>query len=874
MNSWKQTYRLFLLVVVLMVAGFASGGWFFYRQVCRHSFNEVCREQVLVADRIADNLKLYLQRIRRTVEGILSFGDFPGVTDVKGVIAARFRLLWRICPEIDHLIFLSSDGEIYYTGREGDFLPLGLAFRDVYEWQRFPGSFWKNIRDDRLHQCLSSLTCETAAGVRDTIIPVILFARRVCFQGRPVGVILIPYRFDFMFNAYCRSLEEKWRGIIVIDNCGRVVFSSYPELLGRDFFPSFAQSAERFLDTAGKPAIPEAERPRVVAALGNGAGFSVILRLCFGGRLTSLLATFKDMELVAPNWTVIVAAPKDRVQALAWRLLSPMVAGCLLAVLLTILVSLYFFRRLNRFAQENAIFKAGLESTPDGIMVLDVRGRYLLVNDAYCKMLGCERSRLRGELFEPAADGIRGLPENILSRVADQGSWRGLVTYQRGEEQPLLEVNQTFSGIYWQGSLVGYFSDLHDVTEERRLKREVEVYTDYLQKEVQRQTDLLLQSQKMESIGLLAAGFAHDFNNLLASMHGNIELLEMMLVSSPEKASRYLDKIKKVSTQAADLVRQILTFSRRDLGSLEVVSVGELIEAVMALVPPSLSARLSCECLDGSFDLRLEIDRPAIQQALLNLVLNAGEAFPAEPAEEPWIRITAKARYIDDYLSRRFNLAPGQWYCEIGVADNGAGIPPAMLGRIFDPFFSTKEWSSQKGTGLGLAVVYRTVNNHGGTVTVSSEVGSGTVFRLFLPVSGQAGPALPASEPEALPVGRFESRTALVVDDEEMLRDSVKVFLELQGLQVWTAADGREALRLLVREPVDLIILDLVMPGVGGKEFLQAMEEHHFKIPVLVMTGTVNEGFRLSRRFPVVLEVLKKPFSRHELILACSRLLL
>ncbi|NPA25356.1 MAG: response regulator, partial [Deltaproteobacteria bacterium] len=438
-------------------------------------------------------------------------------------------------------------------------------------------------------------------------------------------------------------------------------------------------------------------------------------------------------------------------------------------------------------------------------------------------------------------------------------------------ENPMVEVSQTFSEIRQGGVRVGYLSNLNDISEERRLKREVEVYSEYLHKEVERQTEVVLQSQKMETIGVLAAGFAHDFNNLLASLHGNIELLEMMVASSPDKAGRYIEKIRKISTQAAELIRQILLFARRDVGATEIITVEELIEAVMVLVPPSMPAQISYDCLEDSCDLKLKVAKTAIVQSILNLVLNAEESF-AEGQEDAWIKITAKAKYIDHYLSQRLNLAPDNWYCEITIADNGVGIAPSMLGRIFDPFFSTKEWSYSKGTGLGLAIVYRTITNHDGTITVNSELGSGTSFIIYLPVAGKVGKTPPVTARRD-PSLNLKDRRILVVEDEELLRDSLKVLLELHGIKVELAAHGRQALQVLEKEFIDLIVLDLVMPEMGGEEFLEEMKKMNFKVPVLIMTGTLNEGFRISKQFPVVLEVLEKPFSRNDLIRACSRML-
>ncbi|MCD6429988.1 MAG: response regulator [Deltaproteobacteria bacterium] len=867
----NRTYIQFVLMALVALMLFSVGGYIFYNRVSHHLSYEVQREQEMVADRITENLQSYLNRVRQTVDSTLDFIPYQ-VSDIKKLTAHRFKLLWKIYPEISHLAFLASDGEVYYTGEDGDFMPLGLPLQEVYEWQYFDYGLWNEIDDEKLHQRISVLMHYVPELGKVMPVPIIIFAKRVVVDGEYVGLVLVPYNFDFMFTTYCRSMViEKRREIVVADSLGRVVFSSLPGLLLRDFYPAYGSSSDLLLEKSEQVlSLDKKELSLVVAALANRNSFSTTMKISSGGQNNTLLAAFQTMEMVTADWTVMVATPRTKADELAWRLLIPVILLCILMLLIIALFSFFMFRRLGRFAQENAIFKAGLASSADGVVVLDGQGRYLFVNRAYCEITGESAPELLGSFFQVEGEGVDGLPKNIFALVAEQGRWQDVVSYQKIGKKPV-EVSQNFSEIHRVARKVGYISNLHDISEERRLNREVKVYSEFLHKEVDRQTKVILQSQKMETVGILAAGFAHDFNNLLASMHGNIELLEMMLEKAPQKAGRYIKRIRQISIQAAELTRQILLFSRRDIGVTEAVAVADLVESVLVLVPPSLPAQISFDCLEDSCDLKLEVDRAAIVQTILNLVLNAGEAF-AEDQENAQIKIISKAKFVDRYLAERLNLAPGNWYCEITVSDNGSGIPSAMMGKIFDPFFSTKEWSNKKGTGLSLAIAYRTIANHSGVITVNSELGVGSSFIVYLPAAINPGKSLP-SVPEREYSHDLNARKILVVEDEEPLRESLKVLLELHGARVESVANGKEALERLEAVSVDLIVLDLVMPEMGGEEFLSEMQIREIKIPVLVMTGTLNEGFRVSRLFPVVLEVVEKPFSQKQLLHLCSQML-
>ena len=870
-----RIYIKFVLMALVVLMLFSVGGYFFYDHASRHFTLEVQHEQEMMADRIADNLQAYLLRVRKTVDSVLDFTPHQ-VGDIKELTAHRFKLLWNIYPEISHLAFLAADGEVYYTGENGDFMPLGLPLHEVYEWQYFDYGLWDEIDDEKLHQRLSILMHYVPESGKVMPVPIIIFAKRVVVDGEYVGMMLVPYRLDFMLTMYCRSMVvEGRREIVVVDSRGRAVFSSLSGLLLRDFYPAYGALSPDLLIETGESlsSLNEAELPLVLAALANRNPFSATLEISSEERSHSLLAAFQAMEMVTPDWTVMVATPREKVGELAWRLLLPIIFLCALLLLILAFFSFLMFRRLERFAQENAIFKAGLASSSDGVVVLDDQGRHMFVNRAYSEIVGELVPALPGTLYQAGSEvgDTIGLPNDIFALLNEQGRWQGVVSYRKIGEGPDVEVSQNFSEIYRSGRRVGYISNLHDISQERRLKREVELYSDFLHKEVARQTEVILQSQKMETVGILAAGFAHDFNNLLASLHGNIELLELILQSSPQNAGRYIDKIKQISGQAAELTSQILLFSRRDIGVTEVVTVVELVESALVLVPPSLPVQISFDCLEDSCDLKLEVDKTTIVQSLLNLVLNAAESF-ADDQGDAQIRILSKAKFIDPYLAQRLKLIPGNWYCELNVSDNGSGIPPAMMGKIFDPFFSTKEWSSRKGTGLGLAIAYRTIANHDGIITVTSEIGVGSSFIIYLPVAGNFDNSLPLDQERKfshdLGAGKI-----LVVEDEENLRESLKVSLELHGARVELAANGREALEIIKTVSVNLIVLDLVMPKMGGEEFLSEMQKLNIKVPVLIMTGTINDGYRISKHFPVVLEMLEKPFTQKQLLKCCIQML-
>jgi PAS domain S-box-containing protein len=381
-----------------------------------------------------------------------------------------------------------------------------------------------------------------------------------------------------------------------------------------------------------------------------------------------------------------------------------------------------------------------------------------------------------------------------------------------------------------------------DVSERRRLEGE------------------LLKMKNLESIGILAGGIAHDFNNFLAGILGNVSLARSVGGLPPEADER-LERAEKASLHARDLTRQLLTFSKGGLPVKKVVSVGRLVRETVEFV-------LSGSRTVGRFDIppglsRVEADEGQMNQLFQNLAINAVQAMP----EGGTLRVSCSDAVVEH--GSPLPLPPGR-YVRVAVRDEGVGIPRENLGRIFDPYFSTKE----TGTGLGLATVYSIVRKHGGHVSVSSEPGKGTEFEVLLPATSKRGEA---ASPLAAS-GRGDGRI-LVMDDDELVREVAAHMLEQGGYRAECVADGRDAVSAFrhardAGAPFSAVLLDLTVPGgMGGEEALVELRKVDPDVRAIVTSGyshsrvvadyrahgfrgRIAKPYRLQELFDVLAEVL------------------
>ncbi len=364
----------------------------------------------------------------------------------------------------------------------------------------------------------------------------------------------------------------------------------------------------------------------------------------------------------------------------------------------------------------------------------------------------------------------------------------------------------------------------------------------------------LMRAQKMESIGNFASGLAHDFGNFVSVILGKAGVLRVKLPDDPHIV-RDLEDIETAAKRAQHLAQELMKFARGGRSRVERLNVNQLIEEVGALIRTSIGKRIDLELRLEAGAPEIQADEVEIQQLVLNLCLNSRDAMPNGG------RLVVETRPLTD--AQRAALQAGEETTDgvcLRVRDTGEGMPPEVLERIFEPFYTTKE-DGQKGTGLGLAMVYGIVRRHGGIIDVQSRPGLGTTFEILLPA---------AAAPEEPRVGR----KILVVDDELAFREMIQLILEEDGYRVQMASDGMEALRMLRDgwQELALAIMDLRMPGLDGLGLLAELRRFSEDLPVLVTTGYAGEEEKETARGHGAL-VLEKPYRVADLRSALATLL-
>ncbi|MBI5633665.1 MAG: response regulator [Nitrospirae bacterium] len=409
------------------------------------------------------------------------------------------------------------------------------------------------------------------------------------------------------------------------------------------------------------------------------------------------------------------------------------------------------------------------------------------------------------------------------------------------------------------GQLVDDFNSMIGHIEDRNLERQ------RTETERQKLEAQLLQAQKMEAIGHLAGGIAHDFNNMLQAIIGYASLLDMRIEqNSPLKS--YVAEILNSSEKSADLTKQLLAFSRKQVISPKQIDLNQLIKGMEKMLVRLIGEDVEFETYLVNRELSVVVDPGQIGQVLMNLCTNARDAMP----DGGHLSISTETVQLgEDYIAANIIEKPGL-YALISVTDTGVGMDEETKQKIFDPFFTTKEVG--KGTGLGLSIAYGIIKQHNGHISVYSELGKGTTFRIYLPLSEAMSKA---TEAAAATAPRGGKETVLVAEDNEEVRGLIRSVLEGFGYTVITAVDGEDALHQF-RENEDrikLVILDVIMPKKNGKEVYDEIIKTKPQMKVLFSSGYTADVISTKGVLEGKMDFISKPVTPHDLLIKIREIL-
>lgn len=466
------------------------------------------------------------------------------------------------------------------------------------------------------------------------------------------------------------------------------------------------------------------------------------------------------------------------------------------------------------------------------------------------------------EMLGLGAEAIDGTPEMAIERIHPEDRDRILAEFRAALEGTTEKIEAEFRMVAVGGEVLDILSRALVVRDEEGVPvRVVGTNVDLTpvkraERAALKLQEELQQAHKMESIGHLAGGIAHDFNNILASILGYAELSasELRAEGAKDRIEQYLGEVENAALRGRDLVRQLLTFSRPGKAAEESVNIGDAVQEALGILRSTLPATIALETELGEEPLHTRASPSQMHQLLMNLVINARDAIPEVGRVRVELRRSQSSGSVCASCGKHFDGT----YGVISVSDNGCGIPPEDLARIFEPFYTSKELG--KGSGMGLAVVHGTLHAMGGHLTVESTVGNGTVIRVYLPLI--EGPSPSATEkPVASGLEKYRGCRILLAEDEAAVAGFLSEALRQAGFEVEHCEDGRSALEHFSVNPdrYDLVITDHSMPHMSGTRLAERIREARPGLPIILVSGFTESEDGPGSTDPPVSIVLQKP---------------
>jgi PAS domain S-box-containing protein len=558
---------------------------------------------------------------------------------------------------------------------------------------------------------------------------------------------------------------------------------------------------------------------------------AVMVSAWYGGWKPGLVATSFALTVSAYFSLAGARAPSDYHKAIIHLTLFVFVAGLIC-----------FFNAALRSAQEGLRrseinFRSLVTHAPYGVCRCDSNGILLDVNPALVAMLGHE-------------SGAELVGQNLANLYSDSQQWFSLADFLRAlqkfhglaadwvrKDAAVINVRLSGRAFRDEGNAIFFELFAEDVTERRALEQQ------------------LRQAQKMEAIGRLAGGVAHDFNNLLMVISGYSEFLLERIGPNPTLRGP-AQEIAKASERATALTRQLLAFSRKQMLAPKVVDLNSVVTENLKMLTRLIGEDIDLVMVPGSDLGAVKADPGQIEQVVMNLAVNARDAMPHGGK----LTIETANVYVDTTYARFHSpVEPGD-YVMIAISDTGMGMDPETQTHIFEPFYTTK---GLKGTGLGLSTVYGIIKQSEGYIWVYSETGRGTTFKIYLPRVDAALQHEALQPPALAEQPRTGTETILLVEDEENLRQLTKQSLESQGYSVIDAADGASAMKACQEHlgPIHLLLTDVIMPGMNGRELANQISQSRPETKVLYMSGYTENHIGHNGTLDQGINLLQKPFT-------------
>ncbi|ACF12961.1 PAS/PAC sensor hybrid histidine kinase [Chloroherpeton thalassium ATCC 35110] len=482
-----------------------------------------------------------------------------------------------------------------------------------------------------------------------------------------------------------------------------------------------------------------------------------------------------------------------------------------------------------------------VEQSPLSVVITDIDGNIEYVNQAFMKVTGYEFEEVKGQNPRVLKTEYTSQEEykKLWDTISAKKQWNGEFYNKKKNGEYFWENASICPLLDENGKITHFIGIKEDITEKKRMEEE------------------RLQSQKMEAVGKLAGGIAHDLNNILTVIIANSDLV-LSEVEDGSEAYESVTQIETAAERAAHLVRQLLAFSRKQILRKKVLDLNKLISDFEKMLRRIIGEDIILSTTYSPNLQRVKADPAQIEQVVMNLVINARDAMPMGGH----LSIETQNIFIDKEQAKKYKIDVG-YYALIVVSDTGSGMSEEIQKKIFEPFFTTKP--IYEGAGLGLSMVFGVISQSGGTIRVKSAVNEGATFKVYLPAI--QAPIEPEVKPKVIEKFSHGKETILIVEDEELIRNTISSNLKRQGYKTLTASDGEEALAFsqAYGDPIHILVTDVVMPNMSGKQLADNFLEAHPETEIIYMSGYADKQVMKHGIFDKDVLFIQKPFTFHEL---------